>query len=98
MQWLCCVFGVDTGLKFREVASKGPLDVLIRELCKITESYARAHAHAYPHTPTRIRMRMDTGSSPGCTKHSRGGAPLRPASMTVCETSGDAPPFLKALP
>jgi predicted membrane channel-forming protein YqfA (hemolysin III family) len=36
MQWLCCVFGMDTGLKFREVASKGPLDVLIRELCKIT--------------------------------------------------------------
>ena len=36
MQWLCCVFGIDTGLKFREVASKGPLDVLIRELCKIT--------------------------------------------------------------
>jgi hypothetical protein len=31
-----CFFGIDTGLKFREVASKGPLDVLIRELCKIT--------------------------------------------------------------
>jgi len=23
MQWLSCVFGVDTGLEFREVASKG---------------------------------------------------------------------------
>ena len=30
MQWLCCVFGVDTRLEFREVASKGPLDVLDR--------------------------------------------------------------------
>ena len=29
MQWLCCVFGVDTGLKFREVASRGPLSVLL---------------------------------------------------------------------
>jgi hypothetical protein len=36
MQWLCCVFGIDTGLKFPEVASKGQIDVLIREMCKIT--------------------------------------------------------------
>ena len=28
--------GDNTGLEFREVASKGPLDALIRELCKIT--------------------------------------------------------------
>jgi len=34
MQWWCCVFVL--GLEFREVASKGPLDILIRELCKIT--------------------------------------------------------------
>ena len=47
MQWLCCVFGIDTGLKFREVASKGPFDVLIRELCKMTGVLwilSRAHA------------------------------------------------------
>ena len=31
-----CVVGDNTGLEFREVASKGPLDALIRELCKIT--------------------------------------------------------------
>ena len=29
MQWLCCVFGIDTGLKFREVAF-GALVLCIR--------------------------------------------------------------------
>ncbi len=31
-----CVVGDNTGLEFREVDSKGLLDALIRELCKIT--------------------------------------------------------------
>ena len=31
-----CVVGDNTVLEFREVASKGQLDALIRELCKIT--------------------------------------------------------------
>jgi hypothetical protein len=34
MQWWCCVFVF--GLEFCEVASKVQLDILIRELCKIT--------------------------------------------------------------
>jgi hypothetical protein len=57
---------------------------------------SRAHAHAHPHMTTHIRIRMDTGSSSERTEHSRGGHPcsLRPQR---CETSGDAPPFLKAL-
>ena len=48
------------------------------------------------HMTTHIRIRMDTGSSSERTEHSRGGHPcsLRPR---LRETSGDAPPFLKAL-
>ena len=29
-----CVVGDNTGLEFREVASKGPLDALIRGMCR----------------------------------------------------------------
>ena len=55
-----------------------------------------SHAHAHPHMTTHIRIRMDIGSSSERTEHSRGGHPcsLRPLRR---ETSGDAPPFLKAL-